>query len=1503
MVVGNSSHVPGSALPDVPAVARTARDLADALVERCGLRPENLYGGGPLIDPADLTVLGDALTGAAAEATDLLVIYYLGHGLVSPGNELYLATRATDDPLRGLAFRALPYQAVRDALTDCPAQSIVVVLDCCFAGRAHGTFDPVAGALELASFGGTYLLMSSSRDERSLAPPGERHTAFTGELLRLLREGDPAGLPMLTVEHVYEYLCRALPRRGAPAPRRQVSGRADHLVLAPNPAARAAGTARPRPGPDGEDGPADGPCPYPGLHPFTAEDARFFFGREPLVSELLAKVASWAGEGGAIAVVGPSGSGKSSLLHAGLLPAVRRGELRTRGPRAWSTLTLTPERDPLRRLAERLAPLTGTTADELTAHLRTDPTRLATVLDEALHRPAGQGDAPERRLLILVDQFEELFTACPGEDERRAFVRALDAAATSTVDGRPPAVVVLGVRADFYARCMDYPELVAAFRERQVPVDAMSPDHLRDAIEKPAVEAGLVLEDGVTDVLLRDSGADRGEFSAGTLPLLSYALQRTWANREGRVLTAAGYHAGGGVWHAVTQAADRVYDELGSLPGGRRAVATLLLRMVRVGEGTEDTRRRVDLAALVAERPDPVEQNALVAARDALAETRLITVDGERAQIAHEALIRAWPRLRRWIDEDRGGLLLHQELTDAAAEWHRDGRHGSLLYRGPRLAVARQWFAAPDHADTLAPSERRFLAASVRANRHRLWGRVAVAVLLAVALVGGVVAVWQYRTASEREALIASRQIALRADALRKGDPGSAEQLSLAAYRIAPTLEARTSLLASYVTPYPTVLPAHRGRVLDLDYTPDGRTLASSGTDAAIRLWDVADPHRPTQRAELSADAPAAVAIGPDGRLLVAQTAHSFLLWDITDPQHPAARARLDSPATAAPGIAVSPDGRTVATTAAAGAVRLWNVADPAHPAATTLAADTNQVNAVAFAPDGRTLATGSAAVGTGPGTATVRLWDLTDPGRPSLLSTRPADSALSLAFSPRGASLVAAGSINSVAVWDVTNPRDPATRDVQAFGGGGNGDYRSLAFSPDGRTFFAAKSTGTLDQWEITADEVKVHTDLPGTPGGYSVALAPGGVVAGGAEDGAVRLWTTPAPAPLPGHIADAASGIPGTAFSDDGKVIAIVAQNDGVPTRLWDVADPAHPVPAGTLPQPRATFLARDRILLGQSQDRSSLALWDAADPRHPVRMSTFTAEGGASVPYDAHLLAAREQSRQRVAVWDIGDPRHPTMAATIPVTVKSGASALQTAFLGSATLFVYDDNGVQLWDLTSAHSPVAASSWRPDRALSGLTYNPDTHLLLLWDYAGPMEMWDLSDLRHPHEFEKGRLSANVKDVAFLNDRTVAVVTGNDAAISVWDVADPNAPRRLSTVPADSAVDRLFVSPDETTLAERGGFSGVVHLWGVGDSRDPADLGLLPDVGANSLEFAPDGKTVAMQDSRQPSDAAGVLLMTYQPDEVYRYLCETTKVTITPEQWESSVGEVYPYRQPCDR
>jgi hypothetical protein len=193
LIVGSGHHVPGSSLPDVPAVDRTVRELGRTLVERCGLRADHLRS---LTDPRDPGAVGTALTEVALQATDMLLVYYVGHGLVSSGNELYLATRATDDPVAGLMYNALPYTAVREALSVCPARSVVVVLDCCFSGRAKGPFGTAAThAFELASLGGTYVLASAAADEQALAPVGAPYTAFTGELLASCGTATGRGCP------------------------------------------------------------------------------------------------------------------------------------------------------------------------------------------------------------------------------------------------------------------------------------------------------------------------------------------------------------------------------------------------------------------------------------------------------------------------------------------------------------------------------------------------------------------------------------------------------------------------------------------------------------------------------------------------------------------------------------------------------------------------------------------------------------------------------------------------------------------------------------------------------------------------------------------------------------------------------------------------------------------------------------------------------------------------------------------------------------------------------------------------------------------------------------------------------------------------------------------------------------------------------------------------------------------------------------------------------------
>jgi hypothetical protein len=641
------------------------------------------------------------LSTAATQAGDVLLFYYVGHGLLSPSGELHLATRATSDLSRGLAaYQAMPHSAVRDVLTThCRARLIVTVLDCCFAGRAWAPSGRLSdAAFEIPYIHGEYVLTSTARLEQAFAPVGERYPAFTGELLRLLREGDPAGPRELTLDHAYRYLSRALSARGLPLPHRQATDRSGDLVLAANAAYREP-MVRSRHEPSSTDAPSPGEwtCPYRGLAPFGPDEAAYFFGRERLTAQLVSRVAAQLHRSCPLVVVGPSGCGKSSLLRAGLLPALAGGALQVFGSREWPAFVITPGARPLAELATKLAVPGRTDAPALQAELRADPHASAA----AVRRLLGGADGvdPSSRLVLIVDQFEELITTCADEDERVAFIEAAAASAPGADGREAPALVILSVRADVYGHCASYAPLVPSMEEGQLVVGPMSTGELRDAIEGPARAAGLLLERGLVELLLRDLGADApAGYAAGRLPLLSHAPLSTWQQREGRLLTLAGYHATGGIRDSVARIAELTY---GSLDAADQQIARrLLLRMVQVGHGTEHTRRRVQLAELLGGRTEQ-EQSAVLGVLRELVDARLVTADEGAVEITREALLVHWPRLQDWIESDRAGLLIRQRLADDAQAWRRERRDSSFLYSGARLATAREWADRDGHCSEL----------------------------------------------------------------------------------------------------------------------------------------------------------------------------------------------------------------------------------------------------------------------------------------------------------------------------------------------------------------------------------------------------------------------------------------------------------------------------------------------------------------------------------------------------------------------------------------------------------------------------------------------------------------------------------------------------------------------------------------------------------------------------------------------------------------------------------
>ncbi|MEA2294657.1 MAG: hypothetical protein QOE86_2296, partial [Solirubrobacteraceae bacterium] len=570
--------------------------------------------------------------------------------------------------------------------------------------------------------------------------------------------------------------------------------------------------------------PAAAECPYRGLLAFEPHDRHLFFGREEVVREVLARIAP----GRLLAVVGASGSGKSSLLRAGVLAAVDAGELAC----AAGARLITPGAEP----------------------------------------PLDLSD--DRRELLVVDQFEELYTQCRDADRAARFIVALLAR---------PGPVVIGVRADFYGEMSADAGLAGSVAHNQVLLGPMHEDDLRRAIAEPARLAGLRLEPGLIDLVLRDVAGE-----PGALPLMSHALRETWERRDGRTLTVAAYHLSGGVSSAVAQTADAVVAETPA--SDRPLLRSVFLRLTEIGDDVEDTRRRVRVEELV---PQGTSGDAVRTMLERLAEARLVTLDEGTAEVAHEVLIRRWPTLRRWLEEDREGIRLHRRLGDAARLWDAGGREPADLYRGTRLDAAVEWARA--NGPLLNGTERDFLNASVddaartqhsqsQANRRLRRALVAAAGLLVVALALLAFALMSRRDAVRTEASARSQATAAQAQSQLARDPQRALLLARAALGIAPTSEAQLAVsealdantARSQLPPF-GVQGCQEANFLFL--FDQGRTAADNTCDGHVVFADL--PHKRIVRRIRVGAGSTGMILSRTGRALIVATGHDLVSLDV----------------------------------------------------------------------------------------------------------------------------------------------------------------------------------------------------------------------------------------------------------------------------------------------------------------------------------------------------------------------------------------------------------------------------------------------------------------------------------------------------------------------------------------------------------------------------------------------------------------------------------------------
>jgi WD40 repeat protein/tRNA A-37 threonylcarbamoyl transferase component Bud32 len=1169
----------------------------------------------------------------------------------------------------------------------------------------------------------------------------------------------------------------------------------------------------------------EGICPFKGLASFEPVDADYFFGRERLVAELVARLVG----AGFLGVVGPSGSGKSSLLRAGLLPALAGGVLPGSG--GWRRLLMRPGERPLDELRRVL--VSGAK----------DP--LAEAL-EAL--PEGV------RLLLAVDQLEELFTACRSEGERAAFADALTRAAA---DPQGRAVVVVALRADFYGRFAAFPGLAELLGANQVLVGPMHASELRRVVELPAGRVGLRVEQELTDALVDDV---KGE--PGALPLLSTALLELWQKRKDNTLTLASYRESGGVHGAVARLAEGTYDRV---PGRQKQlVRAIMLRLVGEGEGEAPVRRRASLAELDLESS---EDAAEVLAT--LADSRLVTVSEGTVEVAHEALLREWPRLCEWIEEDTEGRRLRRHITEASTEWDKAGRDRGELYRGARLTAALDWSA--DHAFELNELEREFVTESraaseketkrVRRTNRRLRGLLAgVAVLLAAAVAGGIFALVQRGEAREAETVQLAQRLG--AQALVEEDLDLSLLLAREAVAIDDSPQTRGYLLADLLRA-PAVIGIMHGqsqRVRGIALSPDGRTLAVADADAGLLLFDT----RAYQRIGEPVEAPVlperacpgctrveAVAYSPDGetlafggwsgylrlidartreplaeapirtsgvtgmaftsdgsRLVVVETGESgnwITIRDASTLQLLGATIRPEgfvgpdiTSGVMGPGFALTADGRSLVT-ASGGELAWWDLDSREKTRTIEIA---NGYRALALSPDGL-----RAAIGVNDG---IQLIDV------RTRAVREARGALTstpiwLQFSPNGKTVASTSRDGAVMIWDAD-----AVAPRETLRGHSGSVHRLPAFSPDGETLYTSNDDGTVIAWDLTGNR------RLGRP--FTFTHDPG---------------------------LDSVLGRhPGT-FSPDGRLIAVGLKGEGI--GLWDANDLT---PSGA-------------ALLESRREVAALAF--SPDGR------TLAAVTGEGLGGDAMLWDMESRSLR----WGPS----PLAGEGTGVSFSADGTMLATAGWG----------GVMLWDVATgaALGRIGADSYA--RAVAFSPTEPLVAFTAQRFYGERAEIWDaarrslITTLQVEPGEQKEELDAWA--IAFRPDgRMLATSVGE--RVRLWDVRNGTLVRDIEQN-VGFAVTTLEFSRDGEILA----MSGEQPLASLLDVESGAPIGtrLTAGGGAAMLDLSPDGHRLLMT----LGNGQGVV-WNIEPEFWAQRACALANRTLTREEWERFLSG-RPYEPAC--
>jgi WD40 repeat protein/transcriptional regulator with XRE-family HTH domain len=1172
-----------------------------------------------------------------------------------------------------------------------------------------------------------------------------------------------------------------------------------------------------------EDAPATGLSPYKGLNYFDESDADFFVGREALTAKLIERVLALTlrqAQGGLstrsshemrfLAIVGASGSGKSSLVRAGLVSALRWHKTST----DWRIHILTPTAHPLESLAGTLTQESNSVI--ATATLMDDLARDERSLQIFTRRILGSMNGSQ--LMLVVDQFEELFALCRSEEERAAFIGSLLTAA-SEADG--PVIVVITLRADFYALCANYPRLREALAAHQEYIGAMNGKELRRAIEEPAQRGRWEFEPGLVDLLLHDVGRE-----PGALPLLSHALFETWQRRRGRMMTLSGYTSSGGVRGAIAETAEAVFAD--QFTHEQQAIARrILLRLTELGDeaGAGDTRRRATFDELILKPEEAATTHAVL---KALADARLITTSETAAEVAHEALIREWPTLHGWLEENREGLRLHRQLTEAAQDWSAMNHDPDLLYRGARLAQTSEW--ASIHQEEMNDLEREFLHSSVELSEQEAAEREAqrlreleaaqrlaetekaraeeqasslkrlrqrgvfLASALAVAIVAVIFAVVLARN-SQQQALISSvRELSSAANLNLEVDPERSILLAMEAVNktfgqdrtVLPEAEdaLHRAVQASHIE---LTLRGHTDEVWGAVFSPDGTQVATASADGTARIWD---------------------ATTGKGLLTVKG---SGLVWHAM----------------------FSPDGKLLATAGQGGIAHIWNATTGQK--VLDLVSHHADVFHIEFSPDGSRMATVSP-------DGTAKVWDSLT-GK-ELFSLNQGDDVAPywVAFSPDGSRIAVANTRGSnegwVSIWDViTGELILALPDQNAF-------VNSVSFSPDGAYILTTSDDQTIRIWDANNGE-NLQTFFGQTINVANAVYSPDGTriasVIGNGQVSIVDAATGRELLRLAGHN----SNIRTVAFSPDG--MHIVTAGSDQTARIWSVGPSREFLTLVNGP----AILSQIGAKLAYSPDGNQLAVANS-DPMAkvwevPAGKLLFSLSGHMDevifIAYSSDGSRIVTASRDGTAkVWDTKTGNELRTLSGHEDAVAGVAFSPDGSRLATASF----DRTARVWDAKSGQEILTLrghTDW-----LASVVFSYDGSRIATSSFDGTAMVWDAATGKRL--FTLSGHTDTVRQVVFSPDGARLATAGLEGNAKLWDA---KTGKELLTLSGHTGqVLSIAFSPDGKTVATASG-DKTAKLWDRLTGKELLTLHA-PD-GLTSVSFSPDGSQLAVA-SRDGTD-----------------------------------------------